>query len=438
MSTPMSTDSLLESFPMFGHPRISALEYAGQVKTIRKQSTNVREVPLKCKSTTSTHSKNTRSPTTAGSELEASELSPPVLLIDEFGCQQRRRGTFVNHTPRNFEMRPSKMIEVYRPSRTDSENYSRPLSRQGSHASTSPGFVNQLGNNIRTPSGTMEKPLNINDGTLVELDSLGVISTSSPNVYVPSTKLHRLSMSAPPSKILTYESSITGSSAPTGRELRLGSMNASSYPRREKKRQRRQTPFKIAPPKQKDGHRHASMGPWVAEHRRKDSIQAISDVPFDMNREVSAEMGTFGVIQRYFDSQGDGSVVFPKTSNDSHPPNPPFIQNPEQRVKKPFREPLAIYPIGEMDSPNDPPAVPQRSPRRLTDPVFLLHPKSRLSTHNFTANGQCSPHSNENDVLHVSKKRAQKRPNVGQAAQAGSSNLRSLATTHSRLTVPWA
>jgi hypothetical protein len=421
MSTPMSTDSLLESFPVFGHPGISALEYAGQIEAMRKQSTNVSEVSLKRNSTTSTHGENTRPLTTAGSELEASELSPPVHSIDEFGCQQRRRGTFINHTPRNFEMRPSRMVEVYRPSRTDSENYSRPLSRQGSQASTGPVFANRHGNNMRTHSSTMEKLLNINDGTPVVLYSLGVGSTPSPDVYTPSTKSHLRSMSAPPSKILTYEPSITGPAAQSRREFNLGSISASSHQPQEKKRQRRQTPFKITSPRQKDGHRHAPMEPWVAEHRRKNSIQAIGDLPFDMNREISAEMGTFGVIQRYFDSQGGGPVVSPRTSNGSHPPSSPFTKIPEQDMKEPFREPIAIYPIREIDSPNNPPTVPQRSSKRLTNPVFPL------STHNFIADGQCSPHSNEDDVLHVSKKRAQKRSNVGQAAQAGSSNLGKMA-----------
>lgn len=429
MSSPMSTDSLLESFPTFGHPRISALEYAGQVGAMRKQSTSVSEVLLKRKSTASTHREKTRPPTTAGSELEASELSPPVHFIDEFGCQQRRRGTFINHTPRDFEMRPSKMVEVYRPSRTDNENYSRPLSRQGSHVSTSPMLASQLGNSRIHPY-TMGKALNISGGMPAEFDSVEVSSTSSPDVFMPSSKSNRRSMSAPPSKVLMYEPSVTSPTTQPGREPSLRSTSLGSHPPQEKKRQRRQTPFKIAPPKQRDGPRHAPMEPWVAEHPRRDTIEAIGDVPFDMNREVSAEMGTFGVIQRYFDSQGGGPVVCPKPGNDTHSPIQPGNQISEQNVKKPYREPIAIYPIGNLDSLDDPPPVPQRSPKRLTNPAFPLHPKSRLSAcvdFDSGADGKPSPNGNENDVLHVQKKRASTRLNARQAGWVGSSNMGKMA-----------
>jgi hypothetical protein len=92
-----STDNLLNSFPMFGHPGISALEYAGQVEKKR-----LSEVLLERTPTTNMPDQNTTAPTTTETELEAGELSPPLHFIDEFGCQQRRRGTFINHTPRNL------------------------------------------------------------------------------------------------------------------------------------------------------------------------------------------------------------------------------------------------------------------------------------------------------------------------------------------------
>jgi hypothetical protein len=150
MGSLRSTESLLELFTMFGHPGISALEYAGHVEAKKKQSTSMSEVSLKRKSTTTTHDENPA--TTAGAGPGAYELSPPIHSIDEFGCQQRKRGTFLNHTPRDFEMRTTKVVDVYRPSRAESENYSRPLSRQDSQADTSPVITNRHGKAARHQS----------------------------------------------------------------------------------------------------------------------------------------------------------------------------------------------------------------------------------------------------------------------------------------------
>jgi len=393
-----STDNLLNSFPMFGHPGISALEYAGQVDKMREQSTRVSEVSLKRKSTTtSTHNENTSPPTTAGAEQDDIEISPPVHYIDEFGCQQRRRGTFINHTPRNFEMRSSKPVDVYRPSRAGSENYSRPLSRQSSMASGSPAISSQEGQSPSPNAATFGKISTIN-GAVTALDSTKVGLSSSPEVYVPSTKTHRRSLSAPLSKILTYQSSAADSTHHPSREPSLRSTSLSDHQPQEPKRQRRQTPFKVVASTQISGPRHAPLEPWVAEHRRKGTTDTVGDVPFDMDREVSAEIGTFGVIQRYFDSQGGGPVSTPKPVPEIVPPSPPSIPlpvSPGSTLRKPFMEPIAIYPIDELGLPDDPPPVPDRSPKRLTNPAFPAHTKSKMSTDSdfkVAAEGAYSPY----------------------------------------------
>jgi hypothetical protein len=109
-------------------------------------------------------------------------------------------------------------------------------------------------------------------------------------------------------------------------------------------------------------------------------------------------------------------------------------------MQRSFIEPIAIYPIDELGLPDEPPAVPERSPKRLTNPSFPIHSKTTLSLDTefaFAAQGQYSPYDKEDDGLYVPKKRILQRLDVGQADRAGSSNLGKLAPpilSHSALT----
>ena len=430
-----STDSLLNLFPMFGHPGISALEYAGQVEKMREQQRKS-ETSLKRRSGTSTQDK-TNSSTTAGAEEDAVELSPPLHFVDEFGGQQRRRGTFINHTPRNYELRSSQTMEMNRPSRVESENYSRPLSRQSSMASGSPAMASQPAYSPSTNSSSFGKRSTLNHETVAELDSTEIGMSSSPEVYMPS-RSHRRSLSAPHGKILTYEPGTATSVSHPSKDPSLRSTSLASHPPRpqEKKRQRRQTPFKLITSTQINVPRHAPLEPWVAEHRRKETtetFETIGDVPVDMDRELSAEFGTFGVIQRYFESQGGCPVAAPSTASEDRSTKLSGVTLPvsdESSLGKSFLEPIAIYPIEELELPDDPPPVPSRSPKRLTNPAFPTSPRSlrvRDSDFNIAAEGDYSPYEPDEDVLHVAKKRTSTRPPVEHAAWIGSPNVGRLA-----------
>jgi hypothetical protein len=424
---------------MFGHPGISALEYAGQVEQKRMS-----EILLERKPTTNTQDQHIIAPTTPEIELEAGELSPPLHFIDEFGCQQKRRGTFINHTPRKFELRSSQTVEVYRPLRAESENYSRPLSRQSSRTCASPAITSLHGYSSSTNSGTYVNRSTLNHDEVAELDSTEIGLPASPDVYKPSTKSHRRSLSAPQCKVLAYR---PGTTSPTSQPSRGASLQGASSPDhqpQEKKRQRRQTPFKVIRSKQISGPRHAPLEPWVAEHRRRqlsETIETIGDVPVDMDREVSAEMGTFGVIQRYFDSQGGGPVSAPKISPNAQLKNPPLVappdppiaappKTPDRYSRKPMMEPIAVYPIDDLGLSTEIPPVPDRSPKRITSPDSPTASRSterRDSDFIIAAEGQYSPYDMDNDALHVSKKRNRERPKVGPVAWIGSPNVGRLA-----------
>ncbi|KAH7398941.1 hypothetical protein DE146DRAFT_613071 [Phaeosphaeria sp. MPI-PUGE-AT-0046c] len=418
---------------MFGHPGISALEYAGQVEAIKEESVRLSQATLKRKSGTSTTDQQTAVSTPDGSETETGEMSVPLHFIDEFGFQQRRRGTFVNHTPRNFEMRSSQTIEVYRPTRAESENYSRPLSRQSSMVSGSLANTSQHGHSPSANSGTFGNQSILNHDVVAELDSTELdVASAAPEAYVPYSKAHRRSLSAPLIQAPTHPPGGTELSKESSRDASLRSTSLTDHQPKENKRQRRQTPFKIVTSRSISSSRHAPMEPLVAKQRRKGTsqpVETIGDVPVDMDREVSAEMGTFGVIQRYFDSQGGGPVIAPQiipdtTFNDT-PPTSPFPETP-QRLK----EPIAIFPVDELEMPYNPPPVPDRSPKRLTNPSFPLPitpSKTRDSDFMVAAEGQYSPYDDEKDMFHVSKKRTQGPSDEEQHIWIGSPTIGRLA-----------
>jgi hypothetical protein len=440
MISPTSTESLLNSFPMFGNFGISALEFAGVFEETRKRNTSATSESLKRKSTASTQDENTTPPTTAGMQPTGHDLSPPVHFIDEFGCQQRRRGTFLNHTPRDFEMRSSKALEVYQPSRASRENYSRPRpscranSLNNSHASASPHAYSSSTTSHITGKHTVS-----NYAATIELNSKEIMSPCSPEVHQLSARPHRRSSSVPLARVLTYESPSTVSTGNASREVSIRSVSSPIARPQDKKRQRRQTPFKVTSPSLTNAARHAPLEPLVAKHRRKASHDTISGLLPQIETDPVGEMGTFGVIQRYFESQSGGPVSAPKTlchaCSSPGPPDLPLSVSPEPTLalSKSAKETLAIYPIDEFSLPNEPPPVPDRSPKRLTNPGFPLHTKSTKSMDSEFASGaegEYSPYDQNgvlDDALHVPRKRATKRLDVGQADRAGCPYLGRLA-----------
>ncbi|CAE7025539.1 hypothetical protein P3342_005608 [Pyrenophora teres f. teres] len=417
MISSLSTESLLNAFPMFGHTGWSALEYAGAFEAARLRDTSATLESLKRKSTASTQDENTTPPSTAGTQPTGSELSSPVHFIDEFGCQQKRKGTFLNHTPRDFEMRTSRPDSA----RTSQGNYSRPRT---SHGNNSPdkdqGFT---GPHAYSPSvGSYMSDVHVMDRSKapVELDSMEVLS-SSPETPESLEKQIRRSSSVPTARILTYEPRSTISSGYISRDDSIGCASSPISRLQDQKRQRRQTPFKIANPK---AARHAPLEPLVAKHRRKASHDTVMELLPQIETDQTGEMGTFGVIQRYFDSQTGGPVLASK----SHPQ----VCSPDPSLKTTI-EPIAIYPIGELIFNEPPPAVPDRSPKRLTNPAFPPHVNSIMATGSdidIAADGKNSPVHESGyleDALNVPKKRTSKRLDVGQAGRVGCSQVGRLA-----------
>ncbi|KAL7773660.1 hypothetical protein CFE70_003626 [Pyrenophora teres f. teres 0-1] len=247
--------------------------------------------------------------------------------------------------------------------------------------------------------------------TLESLKRKSTASTQDENTTPPSTA----------ARILTYEPRSTISSGYISRDDSIGCASSPISRLQDQKRQRRQTPFKIANPK---AARHAPLEPLVAKHRRKASHDTVMELLPQIETDQTGEMGTFGVIQRYFDSQTGGPVLASK----SHPQ----VCSPDPSLKTTI-EPIAIYPIGELIFNEPPPAVPDRSPKRLTNPAFPPHVNSIMATGSdidIAADGKNSPVHESGyleDALNVPKKRTSKRLDVGQAGRVGCSQVGRLA-----------
>ena len=431
MISSLSTESLLNAFPMFGHTGWSALEYAGAFGEARLRNTSATSESLKRKSTVSTQDENTTPPSTAGTQPTGPDLSSPVHFIDEFACQQRHKGIFLNHTPRDFEMRTSRPGSA----RTSQGNYSRPRT---SHGKTSPNKDQAITGPYAysPPSGSYTSDAHVMDcpKAPVELDFMGIPSSSpsSPEATQSLSKQVRRSSSVPTARILTYEPRSTISSGYISRDDSISCASSPISRLQDQKRQRRQTPFKIANPK---AARHAPLEPLVAKHRRKASHETVAEFLPQIETDQTGEMGAFGVIQRYFDSQTGGPVLASKSLSQACLPDPSNNHAPASRsaLLKSTIEPIAINPIGELIFHGPPPAVPDRSPKRLTNPAFPPHVKPTILTDSNVAaagDGKLSSvneHDYLQDALRVPKKRSSKRLDVGQAGHVGCSQMGRLA-----------
>ncbi len=440
MEESRSTETLINSFPMFGHPGISALEYAGTLAETKEQSRRA-SVPLlpslKRKSTAETHNDNTNStPAAATIALETRLSLAPVHYIDEFGAQRKRKDMFVNHTPRDFDTRAPQNVEVYRPSTSSSnENYSRPR-------------INSLASRRSSTGPALEqKRLTVNPGSPFELDSTEVGVASSPKMFTSSPPMspevyrpmaappQRRSISSPMTKIITYQprqARAVISNTHQKREVLVRGTNKPDYDMKEKKQPRRQTPYKVTAPPANTGLPYASLEPWVAKHERNASrSDTNSDKPTQEDLEKLEEVAPLGVIQKYFESQADTRESSLRRVRHRHTPSPPKMplpHSPDPLLRS--REPVAMFPIDNLELITDlPPAVPERSPKRLTNPRLPFRKESVTSVDSDFARaaaGQFTEYEQRASEIRVPKQRIQ-HAMVGQAARAGTSCLGRMA-----------
>lgn len=165
---------------MLGHPGISAYEFAGAVERHNHEEkawerateqTSLRYATRRG----STPSAKLKSENDGQSVARTSD--PPLLQtpVDEYTTTQRRRGTFMNHTPRNHEVRLSTKLS-HRPTSSEDlgrfyaayrgssdENSNNEVSFSAQHSSYGSFGVNQSGKvNTNTPVEPDSKKIFLN------------------------------------------------------------------------------------------------------------------------------------------------------------------------------------------------------------------------------------------------------------------------------------
>ncbi|KAF2787788.1 hypothetical protein K505DRAFT_287296 [Melanomma pulvis-pyrius CBS 109.77] len=394
---------------MFGHPGISALEFAGTYQ--QEVAKSRKALSLKGKTTTSTHDNISSTAASA----DTAELESPQPVLQEATCQQRRRGTFINHTPRTFEMRSPKRMDFQ-----ETRDEITDPSDQGTCDEIARHSSNQKHQTTSVGHWTAKQSVEVNAHAPVELDSKEVVPP--------------LVETAPPRARTSFASKVTGrspqstSTAHSSQEVYLD--NSIEPHRSGEKRRRRQTPYKITAPNSAKVLRHSSLEPLVAHHRRQGTSSTVSDQPPQVEIEIDdiAGSSTFRAIQEYFDNQE--STGSSKSTNDhcsSSPPDIPLPSSPELPLPiSPF-EPAAVFPADELDVPFDQtPELPVRSPARLHTPVRTTTPLDGDFVS--AAEGQYSPYSKNHDNISIPKRRGIRESiRAGQAARAGSSILGRMA-----------
>lgn len=413
---------------MFGHPGISALEFAGSYQEEIAKPT----LSLKGKETASYHIENTLTESVSASEsTDTTELDSPQPVLQELGSQQRRRGTFLNHTPRNFEVRSSKRGDPVQSS-TECYGHTQASPHSSSDESKAASWT-QHWQTTPPKDWVTERTVDIDAIRPAELDSKEVdfylIEKTSSQIQA-TTKVSVRSSSAcdvvspPPLTI------------PTTHQNRATSVTSSSrYSQNTGKRRRRQTPFKMSAPKPSLESRHSPLEPWVAKHRREAShatSSSVGDSAPKVEIDNVGEVSTFRAIQEYFESQSSiQSQEKPTPKRSIEPENIPLPSSPIEPVGPSLPEPTTVLPADDIETTQDQaPDLPERSPRRLKRPSLRLRSSSESSASSdfeSAAQGQYSPYDKRNDDIHIPKRRGPGYIRVGQAERAGSSTLGRMA-----------
>lgn len=395
------------------------MEYAGRNEEENGKKTKdgrkkKKEWSLKGRLTPSTVSvqEENRPPATASAENQAPDL--PDQQGEEIGSiQQRRRGTFINHTPRDFEIRTSKRTEA----QSSTESYSRPhTSYQGSSDINTRPSSRQHGQNSSFGSSHAEtKCYGVSDCP-VELDSKAVARAHSENsdsrswtANDDSTEISKADKK--PAQSPTEPTDTYGGAQEDGSTA--VEFQGDSKPRR------RQTPFKNSSPPSTCSTRHMPLEPLVAQHRRGPAISKVSDLPPQLHVDQVAQLSTDRAFQEYF--RGQEGTQTPEQSA-IHGEVRPMIRTPEVPIPS---SPLA-FPAGDLKIPNAPaPDLPHRNPERLIDPSTPhLRTRSGLSlTGDFAsaARGQYSPYDRQHDTASPTMPRSRGHTPAAQSSRADSS-----------------
>ncbi|KAF2465960.1 uncharacterized protein BDR25DRAFT_238429 [Lindgomyces ingoldianus] len=398
---------------MFGHPGISAMEFAGtqdQQQRLAKRKA-VGWKTLIGKRTSPTHDDNTAEPQPASAnmyEAETGELH--TVLQHELSCQQRRRGMFMNHTPRKFEIEAKKQE-----------------SQRGSEEVLSRAGTSCLG----SEKGDSFTPL-LQDWELAGFgcqEQDPVRKRTNEILSREQTEYPESSFANSLAGKLTRPSPLDFSTPNNSQKVELGASNEDRQG--PEKRRRRQSPYRDCAPVSPIASRSSPLEPFIAQYSREETGSS-TEIPVTTEKiDAVAVVSQSRACQKSSNGQEITSSSPSSRYLSSYLPNKSLLgSSPELPQSSSLIEPTSIFPIEKSGTTRQPPEVPSRNPRRLTTPPPRLRIRSGSRTSNLSsdfavARGIYSPYDNSPVVCSNFCRRRVLRP--GQASPAGSSILGRMA-----------
>lgn len=376
----VSTERILNSFPMFGHTGWSALQYAGAFYDIRSR-TSTTSGSFESTSTSSMYDENTP-PTTAVTQQVGFDLSPPIVFENEIKTQKRGKGTFLNHTPRSYETQTPRTMDAHGSLGHFREKYScHRMFGCAMSVNESTIFASPCGYSSSAESCQGDYKISILPATPVELDSKETASPSSRGGHLLSVKPTQRSSSVPVARALKYEPRVALPSGYTRYEVGGWNMKPQIDHSPDRKYSGRRVSFKVTAPGSRSASRHASLELLSTKNRRKASREVLGELPQQETRHVG-DVAVFGVTQEYLDSQvGEPfstSETFHAYSSDSREVLVPEL--PKRSISAPVRKQYASYAAEESDMREALPALLYRGPKSVTPSGFPFHITSSLPT----------------------------------------------------------
>lgn len=448
----------------FGHPGISALEFAGggtdakDNKGTQSALKNRGKEKGKGKERTGSVASTTTSSSSAlnldGIDYQSIDAHLSPVSPEQLQQQRKKGASFVNHTPRRFELRRKPRNKTMGLGIDTTDGAPEPGTRKTaswtqywhqypprdwslSEALKKEGL--EMPSETTTVTGSEEPDwASQNSRQLLRIEDIPGPLSSNPVLITPTEQsTSAVSVGALPEREIPERvSSVAATTVPPTRYRQKSANNNGKL-----KRRRRQTPFKIPVTrteslKSMSSGRHSPLEPLVAMHRReasrelnastKDMVTQEEDAgDGEEDRAVGVEEDAEGgaeeqpspspefAVQSYFDSQASTSTASPPsialpTSSVTSAPSPrniplPRSPSPEVEVTKskasdhPGRVPA--LPSNDIAAPRTP-TVPNRNPKRLS-----RDPHSSLQSHTFStpgirdsdftsaAKGQYSPYS---------------------------------------------
>jgi hypothetical protein len=385
-----SYEEYQQSSTMMGHPRFSALEYAGSLwgeeMKIDAKSEKVFERRVERDGTVSTSSVQ------EGNRAQHARLDSPSRPVEDHLFSQRIRGTFINHTPRTFEVPSPRRTEIppsfcddprhpYNNSNGTSSSTSsqsglqisqqfEPNTRNtGEQASSEVSIRPSFKTNGWSPAHEPRATTTRETGTIPCTGKASYIPLRSPS-YVSKVVRHK--KLSDPFENPKHASGFSG---------RNGESNNPDQSTTSHQILPRTTAPRVPAP-------YLPLEPLVAQHRRQVTGSDVDPLPPHVEVENIGQTSAFLAIQQYYLSQesldeptNDEQNGLQRASSDELNP---FIDHCASATA---RENLTI-PTGTI------PRLPDRNPERLCRPTSSHHvaPKSTHSDYISATQYQHSPY----------------------------------------------